>query len=859
MESDMRPSVHLALLTLLVLGTTLPAADPTIAVWDPELPAKHTRFTIDPDQWKTVDGWLKEAGMATVRANDAAINAGLDPAKHPVLVTMGDVVVRSSIKPLLAYMQAGGIILGLAVNQGHSPFIIAIERGGPTGWQPSPPQPNFAWQNAEMQSALGMRFVYNPAFISMGSTHTPTALLERYLPGSPTIERKLFQHFIHVFNDKEGKPAGTVYPLVNALRPDGVPAVPSIYLVQSGKSRAIITNNPAWTAAGTDWWKGKDTLVALARVALDWSSGKLTPDASMAVSLPETPSEMEPFRSRKVGKVDVDPDGFPALRRWGRFDGSGMDLGEPVPRMTAVELADKQPLPRSLLSGASISLPMPQLGDAPAFLRIRFAFRSSDAGLSASIGDTVLLNEQFSYINPLGESNFGSALTNQPVETQRIVFIPPTAKGPLVLSNPGREGVWFDAIQIEQRPIGGQELIVGAYVSFGATQPGGKFAAPQELTSRWGMARCDARLQHIGPPDDPARWDKLDGLMEQYRSYKAPLHVILLGTPAWAADPASLAEAKKRGRPHICTWRTDALEKTVGEWLDRYGKMASAIEVANEIDIQQFWLGSSDDYAIYWTTIYKAVRARFPNLPVIAPGLAHGDPEWVNAMIKAGIMRDAALLAIHPYAGETPAWDLPYGNFVGLMLNLGIGAPIFANEQGLPWANCEWFKSGWTPQRQATGTDIAMGRLFASGTSKVCLFTGGGDDHPFSMMDGKGIPRPAYLVYADYLKMIESKEPRRLDAVMRSTNGSTLRGVYIAGSLGSDGIATLVVNPSEAQLARSRVTVVAPVPDDKPRTATVVGGIAGPAPALRMKHAGKVHWVEFDLDLANRQVIRLAP
>jgi hypothetical protein len=49
------------------------------------------------------------------------------------------------------------------------------------------------------------------------------------------------------------------------------------------------------------------------------------------------------------------------------------------------------------------------------------------------------------------------------------------------------------------------------------------------------------------------------------------------------------------------------------------------------------------------------------------------------------------------------------------------------------------------------------------------------------------------------------------------------------------------------------------VPDDKPRTATVVGGIAGPAPALRMKHAGKVHWVEFDLDLANRQVIRLAP
>jgi len=78
----------------------------------------------------------------------------------------------------------------------------------------------------------------------------------------------------------------------------------------------------------------------------------------------------------------------------------------------------------------------------------------------------------------------------------------------------------------------------------------------------------------------------------------------------------------------------------------------------------------------------------------------------------------------------------------------------------------------------------------------VNVFNAGGDAFAYGLFDQAGKPRPAYAVFADYLKLAEN-QGRRLDVAMTSPDGAPLQGVYVAAATHPDGSVTAVVNPAE--------------------------------------------------------------
>ena len=60
-------------------------------------------------------------------------------------------------------------------------------------------------------------------------------------------------------------------------------------------------------------------------------------------------------------------------------------------------------------------------------------------------------------------------------------------------------------------------------------------------------------------------------------------------------------------------------------------------------------------------------------------------------LIKGGVVDASDMIAFHPYAGKSAAWDLPYGLVEGALMSKGRNIEIFCNESGFPANNQEWF------------------------------------------------------------------------------------------------------------------------------------------------------------------------
>jgi hypothetical protein len=859
----MTSMLRLAMTT--VLSCCLFGAD--IAVWDPGTDAAESRFALKRAERTQVLAWLQEAGLPARAIDTATLTGGaLTPADFPVVVTSAHLVPLSAsgsaarsaqLAALLGYLDHGGVALCLGDLPGKAYFSTAIEPRGTTGWKLSPEEPRFAWDVPDLRTALGLQFVYNPTFDSLASRLRPTALLQHYWPEAPEVRVKLNQaHHVGA--------GGTCYALYDALRGDLQPSIPAVFIARNAGRTAILQNNPGWwSPTPTAWFTGQKPLtIALAKLALDLQAGTVALPPELQRQLPAEPAGIEPLRTRDP-VAQVDPEGAVPLARWGRFDGASWELGEPALAGAPVDLT-RDParlLPRQLDPGGRISLPLPARERA-SWLRIRCAYTASDAGVQARLGAHLLLNELLVYVGTSGESNFtGSRLSNQAIETNRIVFVPPGPAAALELTDPGSQPVWFDAIQVEQRPTGGSPVLYGWYAAAVATQPGavGKFTPPPG-SETFGALRVDARLNHLGPPGDPHRWDRLDQLYEQYASYHAPLHLILFGTPEWLAVPSSLAEAKSRKRAHICVPDRALFKQTISEWLDRYGSRCAAFELMNEVDIKQFWIGTPEEYTTLCNDIIPLIRAKAPGKPIISAGLAAQSEELLDQMSASGMARDVDWLANHCYSAQAPVWDLPMGLFEGHCYARGLANPLFANEQGFVWTNSEWFQGppAWTPERQAIATDIALARLTAAGHPRVLVFTAGGDSHPYSYSDETGKPRPAYQVVMDYLQL-NAPGATRYDAGLTGVGEIPLRGIYAAGSVATDGTIRVVLNPCQAEPTHRTVHLLLPLPDARPRRA--IAARAGQSTTVPTTRAGDATtaWEVLDLDLPERTVLTLTP
>jgi hypothetical protein len=785
-------------LLVVVLAVGLAVADvradgPRVAVWEPGIGTREGRFAIDRDHLDRVTQWLTDGGVNATRVTSEQID---DPAtfgadRFDAIILRGDAVPRRNFDAITRFVDNGGVLIALAARM---PFIVAIEIDADgSQWTMSPKEPKFAWQTEAILGLFDFVYVYNPGRHDQGINHKPTPLLTRYVANAPSILKTKLPS-LWIVPRKGGQ--GEAYPLLASTRTDGADVPSQIYVMQKGGRRAIVSLSGEWTGESTSkrWPVARETVVAMARLAHDLRSGdvKLTPD--LKAGLTEDQPLPEPLRHRLAESDGVDPDGAKPIVRWGRFDGSSADL-------------DGTSLPARLDPATEVQLGMP-LQTAATTFRIRGAYGVDGAGLSVRAGKRVLWDEALVYIDASGRGNYAAPdLAGVPAEFHRNILVPP-GEQTITVRNGGTGPVYFDAAQLESVDAAAPGYSIGLNAGY-MNMFKEKDRVSRDLTRRWQNLRTNIRTQNVDAPGKEDRWRRIDASTEAALDINPHVHMLFEGTPAWAAiTPERYEEGRRAGRPHVVAPDPEKYAEIVRHVVEKYKDRIDAYEIWNEGDSQQFYRGSYDEYVTLFKTITPVIKQLDPDAKIISTGMAGFKESFVQKLAESGCLKMTDWFAFHPYAGKSPAWDMPYGQIEGSLYAKGIQMPIFCNEQGFPWRSGEWFQPPpqFTPAMQAQLLDIAMARLLANGVTLVSVFHAGGDEHHFGLIDRSGTPRPAYHVFEDYLALGE-RSGKRIPVALRSGDGEPLRGVYVAAATHEDGSVTAVINPAEVERLRPPLAI----------------------------------------------------
>ena len=766
-------------------------AAPRVALWSPGRDSATERVSFDVDGVAFAADALRSRGaeVALLNADELSDSAKFSAAKFDAFMLQGAAFPRAAVDALKKFADDGGVLVSL---DAAVPFLIALEIDANGFWNLSPPAPPFAWQSDEILSHIGLKYIWDPARHSQGAAHSITPLMRKFAPRLEDFKGRLESRWVVPAPGSDAE----YFPLIASRRLDGVEVMGPLHIVRNGKRVALVCASPVFllNAAPEFWSHSEATLAAVVEIAAALRSGALKLDASNAtkIDLDAPPAEKAPLDRAAYGEAE--PDGAAPLKRWGKFDGSCFELLD-------AGTGDGGGLPPSLAPGARAALGIPleaRVGaGAERFLRVRGAITKSGAGLKITLGGDVLWNEILTCIDTKEPGNFSSSLADVPLEFTRVVFLPPSAANAaaaeIEISNPGSETLWLDAAQIEEQP-NPRAVSIG----LGAGHDGRNNYAADEA-AKWGGIRMSLRTQWLGAEDDPKRFDRMD---KQFNlvAYKNPrVEPILEGTPDWAAiSPERLEEAKQAGRPTTVPPDFEKYARITRDVVERYKDRISRYEIWNEADIRQFWRGTSAEYMAFFKRIVPVIRELDPDAQIMPCGMAGYRPEFLDEMARSGVLAMSDMLAFHPYAGKSPAWDIPFGRIEGHLFSKGSSIEIYCNESGFPDRNQEWFTAppAFNEATQARLIDTAIARLLANGLAKLSIFNAGGDNHGFGLIRADGSPKPAYEVFADYARL-NGDGAHRLPIALALADGSPLEGVYAAASRRPDGAATIIINPAE--------------------------------------------------------------
>lgn len=782
------------LLVVAACALCVSRAEPRVAIWDPQGESTSKRFTFNRPFIAHAKSTL-DAGGITARvlgADQLADPAVFSARSFDALVVSGIAFPDAQKDALLTFFNDGGILISLDTPM---PFGIKIARDADGFWRPAPEEPDFAWQTTAISKEMGLQLKYDPKRHDLGVSHAPSRLLLKYLPAATVVSKKLPSLWV---TPVEG---AQFYALLRSARTDLHDAPSSLYVVRNGKRISIVSHSPVLTA-GTDpaaWAHSDALLVALARLAADL---RVKPDAlltdDLKVQVLEDVPLPEPLRSRRV-TGSVNPENALPLVAWGAFNGSSIEFGEPLAAKQTKRLpvgAPDKDFPRSLEPGAKAVLDLPSANTLPGsghiFLRIRGAFTQSTPGVFVKAGETVLFHEHFSYITAL---HAGLKNTGKPHEFTRIVFVPAEAlaAGSLTIENTGDAKLYFDAVRLERRTRPGPDMVMGLGEGYDFN------ALKADVTRTWTSIRSSIRTNKVLPLDQPGALKSVTDKIDHLLRFECPVHLIAEGTPPWAAiSQERYEESVAAKRPHTVPPDTNKYLKIIVPIAEKYRGKIAYWEIWNESDIQQFWRGTPEEFMAFYAKVAPAIKKADPHARIVTT-LSGFNEKFLDLMIDSHFEKNADLLGFHPYAGKTPAWDMPVGLAEGQLMSRGVNLEIYCTESGFVFRNAEWFQPPpeYTPEIQRDLLNVAMARVLAGGIAKLNIFHAGGSGHPYGLMEDNGKPRPAYLVFADYLKLAQNGA-RRLDIGMTSPDGQALAGVYSAASYDQAGNITLVVNPAEA-------------------------------------------------------------
>ena len=786
-----------AVVVLAWFATASAFAAPRIAIWNPVTGTSESRVSIDTNLVFSVAAILKQSGadVHLLTADQIADKAGFSADKFDALFFLGNGFPRSLIPAAEKFSDNGGILVSLGAEV---PFLIAMEQGSEGFWKLSPANPAFAWQTEELLNHIGLKYLFEPTKHSQGVRHRPTRLLKTLAPNLPDLNGRIESRWVVPVGEAE------YIPLMGSQRADGIEVPGPLYLIKNGNRTSIICTSPilVFDTLPLFWNQSKTTLTAIASLASALRSGSCTilPGDHTRIDLDAKPELRTPLDRPAYGFVN--PEDAEPLVRWGLFNGSCMDLATALPTgrtQTVASASSSATLPQALAAGSSVLLTLPDSASQqkdPVFLRIRGAYSETGAGLCVSIGNVVLWNESFIYIDTKTASNHSSSLSGVPSEFTRIIFVPHhllSQTHTLALANAGTQTLTFDAVQLEL-----QKKPRTRCIGLGAG-PDGTNRYPTDESKKWGGIRMSLRTQRIGKPSDPDRFAKMDKFFNEVSAKTDSVQPILEGTPDWAPISAErLADAVKAQRPTTVPPDPTQYAEIVEAVVKRYGDKIATYEIWNEADITQFYRGTAQEYVKLFKTIVPIIRKLDPTAKVIPCGMAGFHEAFIDELIRGGVIEASDLLAFHPYAGKSAAWDIPYGLIEGSLMSKGCNIEIFCNESGFPSSNREWFQRppDLTEETQRESLDIAMSRILSMGVAKLSVFHSACDDGGFGLYQGTGKAKPAYAVFADYAKLGEAGA-NRLDISLSDERGLPLVGVYAAASANSQGKATVVINPSQ--------------------------------------------------------------
>ena len=772
-------------------------AAPRIAIWNPVSGTSESRVSIDTNLVVTVANTLTQSG-ATVQlltAEQLADKTLFSADQYDALFFLGNGFPRSVIPTAEQFSNNGGILVSLGAEV---PFLIAMEQGPEGFWKLSPASPPYAWQTEELLDFIGLKYLFEPTKHSQGVRHHPTRLLKTFAPNLPDLNGRIESRWVIPVGKAE------YIPLIKSTRSDGLEVPGPLYIVKNGNRTSIICTSPimVFNTLPQFWGQSTTTLTRIAALASALRSGSVSilPGDRTQLDINAKPELRMPLDRPAFGSVN--PEDAEPLARWGLFNGSCMELGMTLASgrtQTVASASSSTAVPQALAAGAAVLFTLPKASaqqNEPVFLRIRGAFSETGAGLCVSMGNTLLWNESFIYIDTKTASNHSSSLSGVPSEFTRIIFIPRqalSASSSIVIANSGTQTVTFDAIQLEVQKKR-RDRCIGLGSGLDGTN-----RYPTDESKKWGGIRMSFRTQRIGKPNDPDRFAKMDKLFNEVSSKTDFVQPILEGTPDWAPiSKERLDDAIKGNRPTTVPPDPTLYAEIVEAVVKRYGDKIATYEIWNEADITQFYRGTAQEYVNLFNTIVPIIRKLDPTAKIMPCGMAGFHEAFIDELLRSGVIGSCDLLAFHPYAGKSAAWDIPYGLIEGSLMSKGCNIEIFCNESGFPSSNREWFQRppDLTEETQCEALDIAMARILSMGVAKLSVFHAGCDDGGFGLFKGTGEAKPAYAVFADYAKL-GGTGAKRLDISLSDERGIPLVGVYAAASEDGQGKATVVINPSQ--------------------------------------------------------------
>lgn len=192
-------------------------------------------------------------------------------------------------------------------------------------------------------------------------------------------------------------------------------------------------------------------------------------------------------------------------------------------------------------------------------------------------------------------------------------------------------------------------------------------------------------------PKSKEQWDqamikRYDTVVNGLADAGMKIHTIVHTAPRWTSTHP---EGKK-------FWRympkdMEALQEYIRFVTKRYGKHIESYEIANEPDLQGFWMSSIEDYMDWSKVIVKVIRTEDPTAVVLSGsltdaglwGLKGADSFALQTMIDNGLGQTFDGLAVHTYTPQTELAIYQMNHWYSQLVRAGLGhMPLWITEVG---------------------------------------------------------------------------------------------------------------------------------------------------------------------------------